>query len=102
MPCDINELINTTDGLNARLETWKNTRCTLDTANCITDAEFACYANSELNSKRQELDTSLKAIHQPHNSTSVSFDSNYNATMLTGVVWAMLGTTVLYYAFTKI
>ena len=102
MPCDINKLIKNDLGLNARLETWKNTRCTPGNSGCITDAEFACYANSELNLKRQELDTSLKAIHQPQNAISASFDSNYNATMLTCVVWAMLGTTVLYYAFTKI
>lgn len=102
MPCDINELIKNDLGLQSKLNDWKNTRCTPGSGGCITDAEFACYANSELNSKRKELDTSLQAIHQPHNSTSVSFDSNYNATMLTGVVWAMLGTTVLYYAFTKI
>ena len=101
MPCDINESIKNDLGLNVRLKNWK-TGCNLNASDCITDTEFACYANSELTSKRQELDTSLKAIHQPHNSTSVSFDSNYNATMLTGVVWAMLGTTVLYYAFTKI
>ena len=102
MPCDINELIKNDPGLQSKLNNWKSTGCIPGSNGCITDAEFACYANSELNSKRQELDTSLKAIHQPHNSTSVSFDSNYNATMLTGVVWAMLGTTVLYYAFTKI
>ena len=102
MPCDINELIKNDPGLNARLEKWKLSKCITDSSGCITDAEFACYANSELNSKRQELDTSLKAIYQPQNAISASFDSNYNATMLTGVVWAMLGTTVLYYAFTKI
>jgi hypothetical protein len=31
-----------------------------------------------------------------------TFDENYQTTMLTGVLWAALGTTVLYYAFTKI
>ena len=102
MPCDINDLIIKTSGLNDKLKLWKTGGCTPDGSGCITDAELACYANSELNSKRQELDTSLKAIYQPQNAISASFDSNYNATMLTGVVWAMLGTTVLYYAFTKI
>ena len=102
MPCDINELIKTDLDLNNRLESWKSSRCTPGSGGCITNDDFACYANSELNSKRQELDTSLKAIYQPQNAISASFDSNYNATMLTGVVWAMLGTTVLYYAFTKI
>lgn len=102
MPCDINELIQNNSDLQSKLNDWKSKKCSLDASNCITGAQLACYANSELNSKRQELDTSLKAIYQPQNAISASFDSNYNATMLTGVVWAMLGTTVLYYAFTKI
>jgi hypothetical protein len=102
MPCDINDLIKKDSTLQGRLNNWKSNNCTPGNTGCITDPEFACYANSMLDSKRQELDTSLQAIHQPYNSTSASFDANYNATMLTCVVWAMLGTTVLYYAFTKI
>lgn len=31
-----------------------------------------------------------------------SYDEKYDSSMMAGVVWAMLGTTVLYYAFTKI
>lgn len=69
--------------------------------NC-NDASFACYANYNLTEKRQKLDADLADIHQPQYSVSATFDSNYQTTMLTGLVWAMLGTTVLYYAFTKI
>jgi hypothetical protein len=69
--------------------------------NC-TEQEFACYANYNLTKKRTQLDSNLEEIYQPQNGRFATFDSNYQTTMLTGVIWAMLGTTVLYYAFTKI
>lgn len=67
-----------------------------------TDNEAACYASYKLGKAREKLDASLADIYQPENSKSATFDSNYQTTMLTGIVWAALGTTVLYYAFTKI
>lgn len=70
-------------------------------ANC-NEADYACYANYNLTEKRNKLDADLADIYQPQYSTSATFDSNYQTTMLTGLVWAMLGTTVIYYAFTKI
>jgi hypothetical protein len=68
----------------------------------ITENEAACYASYKLGKAREKLDASLADIYQPENSKSATFDSNYQTTMLTGIVWAALGTTVLYYAFTKI
>ena len=68
----------------------------------ITNDDFACYASYKLGTAREKLDASLVDIYQPDNSKTATFDSNYQATMLTGIVWAALGTTVLYYAFTKI
>lgn len=67
-----------------------------------SDHEFACYANYNLTKSRQKLDSKLQNIHQPQNGPMVTYDENYQTTMLTGVLWAALGTTVLYYAFTKI
>ena len=64
--------------------------------------EFACYANYNLTTSRQKLDSKLQNINQPQNGPMATFDENYQTTMLTGVLWAALGTTVLYYAFTKI
>lgn len=105
--CELkNDIINHPNFI-ARLERWRSSKggCVLDSGTdvngCLTDAEAACYASYTLGTKRNELDTSLRTIYQPENAPSASFDSNYNTTMLTGVVWAMLGTTVLYYAFTK-
>jgi hypothetical protein len=113
--CDINTLIN--DDTNhpnftQRLDKWRSgpngtKGCTIETdtkssGECLTDNELACYSSYQLASSRQELDASLADIYQPQNSISATFDSNYQTTMLTGIVWAALGTTVLYYAFTKI
>jgi hypothetical protein len=88
------------DGFKKKLANWKNGKCTSSDQNeCFTKAEGACY---ELGIKRKEVDNSLRMIYQPQNAMAMSLESNFHATMLTGVVWAMLGTTVLYYAFTKI
>jgi hypothetical protein len=63
--------------------------------NC-SDSEYACYANYNLNKKQNELNAKLEKINNPE------YESNYQTTMLAGVIWAMIGTTALYYAFTKI
>jgi hypothetical protein len=107
--CDINTLIKdekTHPFLTKRIENWK-VGCSVGTnarsaSGCLTDEELACYSSYKLGSTREKLDESLADIYQPQNSISATFDSNYQTTMLTGIVWAALGTTVLYYAFTKI
>jgi hypothetical protein len=118
--CDIEKLRN--DATNhpnftSRLSNWTSgtngvSGCTplndnaptsaLTVGSCLTDSEVACYSSYKLGSTREKLDTSLTNIYNPQGSPSSTFDSNYQTTMLTGVVWAALGTTVLYYAFTKI
>lgn len=74
----------------------------LTATKCLTETESVCYSSYMLDKKRNELDASISDIYQPQNSITATFDSNYQTTMLTGVVWAALGTTILYYAFTKI
>jgi len=69
---------------------------------CLTQKELDCYYSYSLGKSREKLNASIADIYNPQNSMAASFESNYQSTMLTGVVWAMLGTTVLYYAFTKI
>jgi len=113
--CDINQLKNnSTDHpfFTERLSNWTSgtngaNGCSIGTntktkSGCLTDQELACYSSSTLGAAREQLDASLSDIYQPQNSISATFDSNYQTTMLTGIVWAALGTTVLYYAFTKI
>ena len=91
----------------ARLDLWKSgangiNGCTLDVSNCLTEDEELCYSSYMLDKGRSKLDADLTSIYRPDTATAATFDSNYQTTMLTGLVWAALGTTVLYYAFTKI
>lgn len=113
--CDIDKLEKDTTNhpfFTQRLSNWakgvngceliNGDASNLSAASCLTDSEFACYSSYTLGTTREKLDTSLTNVYQPQGSPSSTFDSNYQTTMLTGVVWAALGTTVLYYAFTKI
>ena len=102
--CDINALIKDNKKhprLKRRIQNWKE-GCSVGSNGCLSDDELACFSSYQLGSAREKLDESLADIYQPQNSVIATFDSNYQTTMLTGIVWAALGTTVLYYAFTKI
>jgi hypothetical protein len=109
--CDITQFIDNANHPHfiKRAQKWETSKMIEPTVNSSTsdsaslsDSEAACYANYMLTSKRIELDKALEDINTPYESTSYTFDSNYQTTMLTGLVWAALGTTVLYYVFTKI
>ena len=115
--CDINNMLNDVTNhpdFSQRLNNWKTHRCTSagaskpnctnkqDTSCCLNDNEIACYSSHELSKLRTNVDSNLREIYQPETSRANTFYSNLETTMLTGVIWAMLGTTVLYYAFTKI
>jgi|LauGreDrversion4_2_1035121.scaffolds.fasta_scaffold147174_2 hypothetical protein len=89
----------------ARLNNWKSANScvhTLVSGDCLTEEEATCYSSYMLDQARSKLDADLTSVYQPDTATVAVFDSNYQTTMLTGLVWAALGTTVLYYAFTKI
>ena len=107
--CDINQMKDHPN-FTARLNKWtKNgsgtNGCVIgpDTGpeKCLTQEELDCYYSYSLGKSREKLNASIADIYNPQNSISATYDSNYHTTMLTGIVWAMLGTTVLYYAFTK-
>lgn len=49
-----------------------------------------------------DIDTKTREIYQSPGSVSHSFNENYQTTMMVGVIWAMLGTTVLYYTFSQL
>lgn len=66
-----------------------------------SDADYACYANYNLNKRRQELDPKMAELYANSGTIQGVNNVHYDTTMLSGVIWAMLGTTVLYYAFTK-
>jgi hypothetical protein len=69
---------------------------------CLNDAEIACYSSYQLGKTREKLDADLQEINDPSTSRAQTIQSNYENTMMASIVWAMLGTTVLYFAFTKI
>ena len=112
--CDINS-INGHSDFNQRLTNWKRSerRCAIGTRSggcannadvdcCLSDQELACYSSYNLGQSRSNLDANLQDIYHPETSEANTFQSNLETTMLKGIVWAMLGTTVLYYTFTKI
>jgi len=50
----------------------------------------------------QEIDLNIQELYKAPGTDSLSFDQNYQATMMSGILVAMLGTSVLYYAFLNI
>jgi len=68
----------------------------------FNDADYACYAKNSLQYQRNMLDPQIAELHNPPNSIRNVSEMNFDATMLSGVLWVMLGTTAIYYAFTKI
>jgi hypothetical protein len=94
--CDINSIPNIDIA-----RTISGNACTKKSGTC-TDQEKSCFYSYTLGKSREKLDADLQEIYQPETSRARTFQTNLETTMLTGIVWAMLGTTVLYYAFTKI
>lgn len=66
-----------------------------------TDADYACYASYKLDQKRKQLDPDMAELYSGPGSIKNVNNVHFESAMLSGVIWAMLGTTVLYYAFTK-
>lgn len=66
------------------------------------DSDYACFSHYTLKNAREQLDPKIAELYNPPNSIRNGTESNFDATMLSGVLWVMLGTTALYYAFTKI
>jgi len=95
--CDINN-----NNIDVAKSATANQCTKTNGASCTTPADQACYYSYMLGKSREKLDSDLQEIHRPETSRAYTFQSNLETTMLTGIVWAMLGTTVLYYAFTKI
>jgi hypothetical protein len=48
---------------------------------------------------RDNVDRKVAEIYKAQGTNTATFDENYRNTLLLGVVWAMLGTTALYYTF---
>jgi hypothetical protein len=71
----------------------------VDLTKCTTDE---CKIQTVQKHMRENIDRKVAEIYQAPGTATRAFDENYQITMLTGVVWALLGTTVLYYTFKNI
>jgi hypothetical protein len=61
--------------------------------------ETQCKINLIQKHMRDNTDRKLAEIYKAQGTNTATFDENYRNTMMLGVVWAMLGTTALYYTF---
>lgn len=57
---------------------------------------------SEIQSLRSELDAKLGELYHLDNSIYSENKMNYDTTIYTGLLWTVLGTSMLYYVFTKL
>ena len=51
---------------------------------------------------RENIDRKVSEIYRAPGTYTRAFDENYQITMLTGIIWVLLGTSVLYYTFKNI
>lgn len=58
-----------------------------------------CNINLIQKHMRDNTDRKVAEIYKAQGTNTATFEENYRNTMLLGVVWAMLGTTALYYTF---
>lgn len=70
-----------------------------DNANKTDPEKETCKIEYIQKHMRDNIDRKVAEIYKTTGTNSAAFDENYRTTMLVGVVWAMLGTTVLYYTF---
>ena len=49
-----------------------------------------------------QIDLNMQEFYKAQGTDSLSFDQNYQATMMSGILVAMLGTTILYYTFMNV
>ena len=61
-----------------------------------------CKNDTVIRAIGDDIDTKTREIYQSPGSVSHSFNENYQTTMMVGVIWAMVGTTVLYYTFSQL
>jgi uncharacterized iron-regulated protein len=66
------------------------------------DNDKACFAKYNTENLRSNLQAKKNEITEHPNSTKSISESNFDATMLSGVLWVTLGTTLLYYTFSKL
>lgn len=86
---------------NAKTGSARNGSGSIQLGGAANNNDYACYAHYSLENARTRLDPQIAELYNPPNSIRNASESNFDATMLSGVLWVMLGTTAIYYAFTK-
>lgn len=62
----------------------------------------ATWSGILIDAARQQINSGEQELYQVRGTAADSFQSSYQDTMLAGLVVAMLGTTVLFYAFRQL
>lgn len=94
--------ITTDECLNYYLSSLKNSNLR---GNVIYDNSnnYLTTNYNNIKNERIELEGKMKELYKSNDTIFNSdFRSNYDATMLTGIVWSILAASLLYYTFTKL
>jgi hypothetical protein len=85
---------------------YENIRTSVLAPNLTASGSHNTYLKApEISAIRQmekELSHDITEIRHEPGTMSASFKETYNNSMLTGVIWAMLGTTLMVYAFRSV
>lgn len=66
------------------------------------DTQMLDSSFNEIQSLRSELDVKLKELYHLDNSVYSENKMSYDTTIYTGLLWTVLGTSMLYVVFTKL
>jgi uncharacterized coiled-coil DUF342 family protein len=95
------ELTNALDALNAAYPTTANNPSYKNDTNFKIEHAAIVEKSKQIDAVRQELDAKMENIlkgRAPQN----DFTNEYDSTVYTGVLWSILGTSLLYYIFTEL
>jgi hypothetical protein len=91
--------------VNNNLKAFANDPKYKNISPAIYDASFQYIKNTHQNDilkLRSELDAKLKELYATEDSRMNEYANYYDTTMYVGILWTILATSGLYYAFTKL
>jgi hypothetical protein len=95
---DTYSIVNTYDASYQQLQAYATANNIQFPPNCYDQ----CKIKTVQKHMRDNIDRKVAEIYQAPGTYTRAFDENYQITMLTGVIWVLLGTSVLYYTFKNI
>lgn len=78
---------------------YQNIRSSTLAPNLQSTGGTDTYLKISIPTMEKKISHDMTEVRNDPGTVSASFDESYNNSMLTGVIWAMLGTTLLVYAF---